>query len=99
MAAACVMQIFLRQSSARTTNRAGTVGDQQLINLFQLIRQQTIKEILELKFAAEGPPLSHALVSASVAPLTPGSRTRSRTSRPPGHESELASPICEKASR
>src|SRR5271157_2129551 len=29
MAAACVMQILLRQSSARTTNRAGMVGDQQ----------------------------------------------------------------------
>src|SRR5208283_897612 len=99
MAAACVMPMLLRESRDRTTNRSGMVGDQPLISLFQLIWYPTIKQILELKLAAEGTPLSHALVSASAAPITPGSRTRSRTSRRPGHQSELASPICEKASQ
>jgi len=37
------MQILLRESRDKTTNRAGMVGDQQLISLFQLIRYQTIK--------------------------------------------------------
>jgi hypothetical protein len=93
------MQILLRESRDKTTNRAGMVGDQQLISLFQLIRYQTIKLKLQLQVAAEGAPLSHALVSALGTLLTPGSQTRLRTSRRPGHESELASPIGEKASR